>query len=272
MDLDGNFKSVIWDSASAAFDTNLPDPSYGGTEWPIRSIRDIEYAGGYFYVLTALEQNVSSEDGTNIYIYKWGLDDGLLGGSQPDTLTFLQNIEINAIAGLGSIGNVDRPVRWITRNSRDGLFYLGVESPDEVYAISMSPDENDNFNAVATGPQGVGIRISPSPFPQGFRRRDFGANDLHNWKGAGDIQEMRAITDVMYVAKNNSFVSLTMLLADRSKDWFDLGQNVVDTFNWRFHNYSFVTEVGAGGTFESNLPSLPGAEDPRWGSLSGTLS
>jgi len=75
----------------------------------------------------------------------------------------------------------------------------------------------------------------------------------------------------MYVSSVNAFVSMTMLRSQRSKDWFDLGQNVEDHFRWRFHNYSFVTQVGAGGIFESELPSIPNDEDPRWGTISGSL-
>ncbi len=271
MDLEGKFKSVIWDTTTAAFDTALPVGSPAVTERAIWQMRDIEYDGSYFYVLTS-QFDTNDEDGKNIYIYKWGIDDSPLGGSQPDTLKFLQNIEINAIPGLSAIGTSGRPVRWITKNTRDGLFYLGVESPDEVYAISIVPDENEVFNVNTAGPQGEAIAISPFPFPLGFSRSEFGADTLNNWKGAGEIQEMRAITDVMYVTKNNSFVSLTMLRSVRSKDWFDLGQTVVDNFQWRFHNYSFITEVGAGGVFESNLPSAPSLTDPTWGSLSGTLT
>jgi hypothetical protein len=281
MDLDGNYKGVIWDTASAAFDTdNMPEDNGGipATHPPIQAMRDIEYDGSYFYVLTSLNDS-DEEDGKDIYIYKWGLDDGPLGGSQPDTLQYLQYISINSIAGIGEgvgLGPAEtvplrRPVRWITKNTRDGLFYLGVESSDEVYAISMVPDEDEVFNAVATGPQGIGIQIHPFPAPLGFSRWEYGAGTSVNWQGVGEIQSMRAITDVMYVPPNNSFVSLTMLVANRSKDWFDLGQNVVDDFSWRRRNYSFITEVGAGGVFESDLPSRPSADDPRWGTLSGTL-
>ena len=62
-----------------------------------------------------------------------------------------------------------------------------------------------------------------------------------------------------------------MNLAFRSWDWFDIGQNVTDHFAYRFHNYSFITEVGAGGVFESELPSIPAIDDAVWGTLSGTL-
>jgi len=271
MDLDGKYKDVIWDVGSAANDPNMPEDGGGNTETAIETMRDIAYDGKYFYVLTS-QFDPNDEDGKDIYVYKWGLDDGPLGGSQPDTLEFLQAVNIPSIPGLSAIGTPSRPVRWMTRNTRDGLFYLGAESPDEVYALKI--DVNPDTNVVsftATGPQGIAIRSTPSPFPLGFLRQSFGANTLNNWEGAGETQNMRAITDVMYVSSVNAFVSLTMPRSERSKDWFDLGQTVEDHFRWRFHNYSFVTQVGAGGIFESNLPSIPNDEDPRWGTISGSL-
>ncbi|KKN30271.1 hypothetical protein LCGC14_0835690, partial [marine sediment metagenome] len=266
MDLEGTFKSLIWDTASAAFDTSLPDTGGGNTERAIEAMRDITYDGSYFYVLTS-QLNFNDDDGENIYIYKWGLDDGPLGGSQPDTLRFLQNIEINAIPGLGAIGTSSRPVRWIEHNKRDGLFYLGVESTDSVFAISLVPDENEVFNATSSGPQDVSFQVQPFPLSETFRRNAFGAsgsNKLNNWKGAGQTQKYRYITDVAFIESRNSFVSLTMNLAFRSKDWFDVGQNVTDHFAYRFHNYSFITEVGGGGVFESELPSIPAIDDAVW--------
>jgi len=271
MDLGGTFKSLIWDTASAAFDTNMPTAN---PEVPIENMRDITYDGSYFYVLTSVV-DPTFENGKNIYIYKWGLDDGPLGGSEPDTLRFLQNIEINAIPGLGAIGTDSSPVRWLEYNKRDGLFYLGVEDPsDAVYAIRLSPDENEVFTATTEGPQNVSFQIQPSPLPETFVRVAFGASDtnkLNNWRGAGQVQRYRYITDVAFIESRNSFVSLTMNEAFRSKDWFDIGQFVADHFAYRFHNYSFITEVGGGGVFESELPSIPAIDDAVWGTLSGTL-
>jgi len=276
MDLDGNFKSLIWDTQAAALDDNLPGDGFGRTRPAIESMRDITYDGSYFYVLTGTVQDGTDvENGKDIYIYKWGLDDGPLGGSEPDTLRFLQSIEINAIAGLGTIGTEARPVRWIEYNKRDRLFYLGVESTDSVFAISIVPDENEVFTATTTGPQDVSFQVQTFPLPQTFVRAEFGAtagnSALNNWKGAGLTQKYRAITDVAFIESRNSFVSLMMNMASRSQDWFDVGQSVTDHFAFRRHNYSFITEVGAGGVFESELPSIPAIDDAVWGTLSGTL-
>lgn len=273
MDLDGNFKSVIWDTSSVAFDTNLPDDGFGNPERAIWSMRDITYDGTYFYVLTA-QIDPTDEDGKNIYIYRWGVDDGPLGGSQPDQIEFIQNIEIAAIPGLGGVGGSSRPMRWLEYNTRDGLFYMGAESSDEMFVVSIEPDDNEVFNAVAVGEQGISYRAQPSPFPLGFNRTAYGASDvnkLNNWDGAGSTQRYRNITDVAYIESRNSFATLMMLRSSRSWDWFDLGINVEDYFAFRFHNYSFVTEVGGGGVFESELPSLPASDDAVWGSASGTL-
>jgi hypothetical protein len=274
-DLDGNFKNVIWDTESVAFDPDLPLDGVGSSRIrPLWAFRDIAYDGSYFYVLTS-QFDSDEEDGKNIYIYKWGIDDGELGGSQPDTIEYLQNIEINGIPGLGTIGTSSRPVRWIEYNKRDGLFYMGVESPDAMYAIRLSPDENEVFNATAEGPQNAAYQLEPFPRPQGFRRATWGANNptiLNTWKGAGGNQEMRYIADVAFSESRNSFISMTSELPYRSKDFFDVGQNVTDYFAYRWHNTSFITEAGAGGIFESSLPSMSANDDAIWGTLSGTLT
>ena len=279
-DLDGNFKNVIWDADSVAFDPNLPEGDAGSQQRPIRHFRDITYDGSYFYVLT--QQFDFGEDGKNIYIYKWGIDDGELGGSEPDTIKYLQNIEINSISGLGTIGTDTNPVRWLEYNKRDGLFYLGVEgsgapnSPDDrMYAIRLSPDENEVFTATTEGPQNVSYQLQPFPRPETFRRTEWGANDTsgsYNWRGVGNAQDMRYITDVAFIESRNSFVSLTMEFPYRTKDFFDVGQTVIDYYAYKWHNTSFITEVGAGGVFESEVPSMPAEDDAIWGTLSGTLT
>ena len=274
-DLDGNFLNVIWDVESMAFDDALPENQYGSSLDGVQALRDVAYDGSYFYVLTAHNQISDQENGKEIYIYKWGIDDGELGGSEPDTLEFLQSIEINGIAGLGTIGTDSRPVRWLEYNKRDGLFYMGVESPDVMYAIRLSPDENEVFNATTEGPQNAAYQLEPSPRPQGFRRNEWGANNptiLNTWKGAGGNQEMRYIADVAFSESRNSFISMTSELPYRSKDFFDVGQVVTDHFAYRWHNTSFITEVGAGGIFESELPSMSANDDAIWGTLSGTLT
>lgn len=151
---------------------------------------------------------------------------------------------------------------------------MGVESSDQIYTISLSPDDNEVFTANSVGEQARSYRVTADPTPRGFSRVEFGAsnvNGVNNWDGAGQTQRYRFITDVTYVAARNSFISLTMYRSDRSWDWFDLGINVEDNFQFRFHNYSFITEVGAGGVFESELPSNPASDDAVWGSTSGTL-
>jgi len=275
MDLDGNFKNVIWDVESAAFDTTMPDDGFGNTERAIWTIQDIAYNDGYFYVLTSVDDPLDY-DGKDIYIYKWGLDDGDLGGTQPDTLEFLQSIEINAIPGLGAIGTSSAPVRWLEYNKRDGLFYMGVDDPsDLMYAVRIAADENEVFTATTEGPQAQGYQLQPYPRPQGFYRSEWGANGtngLTNWHGAGETQKLRFITDVTFCEPRNSFISLTMMLPYRSKDFYDVGQVVTDYFAYRFHNTSFITEVGAGGVFESELPGNPARDDAVWGNVSGTLT
>jgi hypothetical protein len=271
-DLNGNFKSVIWSHSDVI--NSLPADGVN-REQGFNQMRDITYDGTYFYALTDFNHSfgLGSSDGLDIYIYRWGLADGSLGGSDPDRLTFKQRIEISTVPGFG-FATSSRPARLIEYNSRDGLFYLGFESSDQLYAMSIVPDENEVFSAQAAGPQATAITYGPFPAPLGFEAAEFGANPLtklNNWIGAGQQQAYRYLTDMAYVPSRNSFITLTMVRSERTRDWFDLGVVTADFFFYRYHNHSFVTEVGAGGVFTSTLPSIPSPADGLWGTLSGTL-
>lgn len=275
LDLDGNYKDVMW-----RHDTILQDIVDAGVvantslaDRFLQNMRQCVYRNGYFYTITSPDS--LAEEGTHLQVFRLGNNPA--DPNNPNNVKFIASIDANTIAGTPTI-SASTPMETMVYVAENDLFYYTIRddiSSRGMYTFKIDitgifGSENVSF---AAGPISIttGVQFfSTQAMVEGFS--NIPANTLNNWNGAGNTQQLRRFLTLGYNPDQDSFLHITPMLSDRSRNFVQDGQNGNDHFMWRFHTHTVFLELGADIQPKTiQTPSWPNTFDTIWGSVSGTL-
>jgi hypothetical protein len=273
LDLEGEFQDVFWrnDALIQDIQTEGYEGSDNDADKYLQNMRTVVYRYPYFYSLTDAD-TFYSEVGIHINVFRFGVNP-----SEPDDendVEFVYSVEISTVPGFGFIGS-SRPVETFTYCSANDLFYFTVRDDDEIYTMQIAvvgeiPNETFTFSKGPISEDSL-LQLSPTTeLTDGFLPT---RTSLNNWDGAGEIQDLKNLTDWTYVPAHDTFALLLNYSSLRTREFIREGEFTdVLYFLWTYHHHSMVIEVAAETQgADITTPKIPNQKDPFWGVLSGTL-
>lgn len=277
-DLNGTFKDVFWRSDTVGPpNANRLTTTIGFTYAPTLQQPGFQTtSSGIFFTLNN-NSVVATQDNKGILIsaYRNGRDSDLRN------VRFINEQLINAIPGLGWVNNPP-DARGIVYNKRTGLLNLFFDSQlpannttgkEDGLVITLRPTYNETTSAFEYTVVGSGnIGTDAARNVNGYRRTNAGLGP--DWNGSslrfsdtGD-DGTGFTTGIAHNTTRDTFAILRTYESDFSQEF----PSETAPNNLTDENHSFLAEVGAGSSITLGAGRTPHTTDPRWGTLSGTLT
>jgi hypothetical protein len=279
LDLDGNYKDVFWRSSQLTQDIvdHGVETSTSNAFRHLENMRTVTYKAPYFYALTS--NTTGSDAGTRINVYRLG--NNPLDPDNPNDVEFISSIVIGSISGIPVSVSDASPVDIMTYCGANDLFYLFKDDGTDLFTLRSvvtgdTPSESVTF---VNGPISLtGIPYSPAFFPSGSLSDGFSASysyTLVPWDGQGEVQQYKRMVNLAYCKDRDTFLELLVYNSRLSRDLIRYGQYSSNHFLWRHQLHSILIEIAADAATVSTDPVFPkfaDIQDPRWGTLSGSLA
>lgn len=261
MDTEGNFKRLSFR------DGTLGEPN--ANRWT--EAVSVTFDGTYFYFLTAVN---------NWTVVVAKLDTA----SSSTAIEYVDEFRIDQVAGFSAVADGDPDAQQIVW--KDGLLYVLYANPidgaddttnrqHELYALKVTFASDDTVDTITKIPLSVnptgGVRIEELD----TRRDGFKAE----WAESTDDtilltqRTLKHDSGLVYDSSRDVFTVLQTRQAEFGDEYnARTNQRQEDTAIYNKKSHSFLYSFAAGSSVEHGIvPALPNAQDPLWGTASGTL-